>query len=644
MFRPLALLSLLLAIGLAAVPDAVSAQQPPKAPAPEKHAYLSSPGLIATGMSLLKDKNLAINTSIDFRPSFPVFVPRISLVSFNLQFASRNKEYDELVKAQAAINDQLRRETNELLKHQLEIQKKQLVVQGEQLKVAVEQAKIQTQLLDQAVSQFNYQKKQNDSLLRQLDYSLPSGKLVVVVADFSCGDSPEGVEIADEIANGLKELKEKGIDIEILVGEIKRGVVIRNERMALDIGQHFPNGTSYAVIWGTLSPRTVGKFRPYVTCAMKVDDERGLSRSYTIDIGNPDLPLPRGDTPEEQRRDQHRQLVAFACAVIPGCYASYNITQDKPNGHGLDEFLAFLDKGDEETKKIARQYRLELEPLTRWINTRSGPKQEQPKYEYLQRLTPVSKDVVYPRLVRNTKDNSMMTLITEKGTERPKRFSDKNGDYIVYIDVTETTNRQLVAFLNAEGNQVTGREATWVKIEPEYRNILVKPEMKAGRDEYAVISVDLDLERPAFNINHPGAEAYCSWAGKALPKVDEWKAAAAPDGNGKYPWGEKLGDIKTRCANKTNALNPFPTYRVGQMEDDTSRIGCRDMAGNVSEWCEEFADNSGRDRKICGGNIVDTDPATFTTDRVFSVNQMDHYRWLGFRGVVRIHVPPEPKP
>ena len=116
-------------------------------------------------------------------------------------------------------------------------------------------------------------------------------------------------EIADEIANGLLELRSKcGIDVEILVGEIKPGLVIRSEQMALDVGQHFPKGTAYAVVWGTLSPRTVGKFRPHVTCAIKVDDDRGLSRSYTIDPES--QPLPLGETTEAQRRDQHRHLVA----------------------------------------------------------------------------------------------------------------------------------------------------------------------------------------------------------------------------------------------------------------------------------------------------------------------------------------------
>ncbi len=635
MFRAVALFALAVGV-LAGIPANVPAKQPPK-PTPERNAYLSNPALIATGLSLLKDKNLAINASIDVRPTFQgVFhasaslIPRLNLLT--LELGGRNRELQE-------IDNQLKRETNELLKKQLELQKQQLETQIKQLEIAVEQAKIQAQIRDNAVAAFEYAKKRDDSLLRRLDYVVPAGKLVVVVADFSCGGSAEGAEVADEIANGLKELKEKGIDVEILVGEIKPGVVIRSERMAQELGQHFPKGTSYAVVWGTMSPRTVGKFRPYVTCAIKVDDERGYSRSYTIDPGDKDLPLPQGDSPEEMRRDQHRQLVAFACAVIPGCYASYEITQDRRPEMG--KFLEFLEQGDAKTKEIAARYREELDPLTRWINLRSHPKPGQPKHEFLRRLTPVSKESEFPRLVRNTRDNSMMTLITEQGSEKPRRFKDDKGEYIAYIDVTETTNRQLVAFLNDVGNRSDGG-AEWVKIEPDYRNFELKPETK----RYAVFDENGDLERPAFNINYFGAQAYCRWANKVLPRTEEWRAAALPAKMGKstFPWGDDASEWEKGCSNRLNRAQTFPTHRVASFKKDVSGIGCFDMAGSMSEWCEEFAEGSQSDRRICGGNFSDGSTEHFAIDWETRVAQTTHHRWIGFRGVVRIYVEPAKKP
>lgn len=583
----------------------------PSAPAQDKPApgsYLS-PELLTTGLKLLKDKNLALNTNIDFRPHFhAVFAPKASL--FELNLGARNKERD-------AIEEQLRRETNELLKLQLEVQKRQLDVQIEQAKLAAAQAELLGQIRDQAVVAFRYQKDRDDAVLRRLEYPVTPGNLVVVVADFSSGGTGEGVEVADEIANALREMKSRyGFNLDVLVGEVKDRVVIRSEQMALEVGRHFPKGTSYAVVWGTISPRTVGQFRPHVTCAVKVDDERAIGKNYTMDLDAQDWP-----TTDKER---HRSLVAFACAVVPGVYASHRITRDEQPG--LEAYFKALEAGGEGTRKLADDYRRELAPLTRWIDV-------QPRYTHLRRMTPVTKDTAYPRLVLNTRDNSLMTLVTEPGKETPQRFKDEGGEYLCYIDVTETTNRQLVAFLNDAGNKEDGG-ARWVEIAPGTH---IAKNAETGRFE--VGNMTEDAERPAINVNFIGAEAYCRWVSKELPRVDEWRAAARPAGEGKYPWGAETGDLKTRCANSLSKREPFPLHRVGAFPPDRSHIGCLDMAGNVSEWCDGTVPGSRTDRFVCGGNIGDKDPACFETTRQAAVAQTTHHPWLGFRGVVRVRIP-----
>lgn len=634
MIRP-GVLIIFTCASLTILPSAGSTQEKSKKTAsPEKSAWLSSASLLATGIELLKDKDgrldLALHPSLDFRPYFPthfapVFAPKVGLVDVNLSLlGSRNKDRDE-------VDEQLKRETNELLKQQLEVQKRQLAVQIEQLEIALRQTRVLGQIQDQATTAFRYQQRKDESLLRRLEYQTRANKLVVVVTDFSCGGSPEGSEVGDEIANGLQDLKKKcGLDVEILVGEIKPGVVVRNELMALDVGQHFPKGTSYAVIWGTLSPRTVGKFRPHVTCAIKVDEQGGLSRSYTIDPES--QPLPLGETPEEQRRDQHRQLVAFACAVIPGCYASHEITQDrKPD---MEKFLKFLEEGGPDTSKIAAEYRKELAQLTRWIDVRTPTVSNRPNYEYLLRMTPVSKEGDFPRLVMNARDRSLMTLLTEPSSDRARRFQDASGEYVLYVDVTETTNRQLVNFLNEVGNKTDGG-VEWVTLDPK-AHLRINDTTK----KYEVGDVGQDNERPAASVSYFGAAAYCRWAGKSLPRVEEWRAAArGAERSMKYPWGNEIGEFKNRCASQLNRHDPFPTHRVESFPADASRIGCLDMAGNVSEWCEEFRPGSESDRRICGGNIGDKDPAHFEIDWETYSPQTTHHLWVGFRGVVRIRVP-----
>jgi hypothetical protein len=100
--------------------------------------------------------------------------------------------------------------------------------------------------LELAKGVFDYNKQKDDSILRKLNYSFRKDKMIVVVADFSDGHNSQGIQVADEIYGNLNELKKKcGIDFEILNGEIKDKVVIRNEQMARDVGLHFPVGTCY---------------------------------------------------------------------------------------------------------------------------------------------------------------------------------------------------------------------------------------------------------------------------------------------------------------------------------------------------------------------------------------------------------------
>lgn len=599
-------------------------------PTPEKTSWLNSPGLILKGLDLLKESHFALNPSIDFRPNFQfssAFTPRVGVLEINL--GPQNKAYQE-------VTERLARETNELVKEQLELLKGQLNVLREQSDIAIKQTKIQEQIRDLQAIAFEYQKSKEEALLRRSDYSVPAGKLVVIVSDFSSGGSGEGIEIADEIANALHELRDKcGIDVEILVGEIKPGVVIRSEQMARDIGKQFPKGTCYAVVWGSLSPRTVGKFRPHITCVMKVDDDRGVSRSYTI---NPDSqPLPRGDTPEDQRRDQHRQLVAFTCAVIPGCYVSYELTQDRRPI--LDKFYAFLEKDD---RGIASKYQEEVKALMTWIDNRTpldDPKK--PQYGYLRRLTPISKDMPFPRQVLNTKDNSIMSLITEPGSDRPKYFDHPTGGKcVVYIDMTETTIRQVKDFLDAKGNQIEGG-VKWFNIFPDKGSIRMKE-----NNTFEVQEPQSSLEKPVVNGSYFGAKSFCEWAGKELPRVHEWQEAARSKDGGEYPWGKAEGiKINDLCANKTNSGEPFFVHRVGSYaSSDRSEIGCLDMGGNVSEWCAEFAKNSEVDRIICGGDILDEKLESFKISRVRAAPQTTYSESVGFRGVVRIKVNSDKRP
>ncbi|HVF27129.1 MAG TPA: SUMF1/EgtB/PvdO family nonheme iron enzyme, partial [Pyrinomonadaceae bacterium] len=96
---------------------------------------------------------------------------------------------------------------------------------------------------------------------------------------------------------------------------------------------------------------------------------------------------------------------------------------------------------------------------------------------------------------------------------------------------------------------------------------------------------DSKPQAPVVGISWDDAAKYAEWAGKRLPKEEEWEKAASWDPKTKtkrqWPWGDMPEQGRANVGQKIENLK---LLTVGQNPGGASAYGVHDMIGNAGEW------------------------------------------------------------
>ena len=114
---------------------------------------------------------------------------------------------------------------------------------------------------------------------------------------------------------------------------------------------------------------------------------------------------------------------------------------------------------------------------------------------------------------------------------------------------------------------------------------------KAGneRRSWRVYATADRANHPVVSVSWNDAAAYAKWAGKRLPTEAEWEYSARGGLIAKkYPWGDEPPQRRANFGYGKRADIP-PTEPVKSYE--VNGYGLYNMAGNVSEWCQDWYDS-----------------------------------------------------
>lgn len=183
-------------------------------------------------------------------------------------------------------------------------------------------------------------------------------------------------------------------------------------------------------------------------------------------------------------------------------------------------------------------------------------------------------------------------------------FSDERPQRTVFlsafrIDRHEVTNARYEQFVSATGHRLPANMNPAVTLWEQGHPL-------AGSEQH-----------PIVNVSWHDASAYCRWAGKRLPTEAEWEKAARGTDGRLYPWGNEWDLTRAnsasywagrtiefkdgaewkafwvtgegaRASKERGLKGEVLTLPVGSFPDGASPYGLVDMAGNASEWVQDW--------------------------------------------------------